>query len=159
CRASRPGVPVRRCRVPLAAARRRRRRRKWATVRRRTVVSGLAVVAVVAGGAVAAARTRHHRPAPVPASEVGTATAGRTDLAATQLVNATLSLAPSPPVIVRRAGTYTWLPAEGTVVDPGQAVAAVDGRPVIVLSGAIGAWRAFAPGMTDGDDVAQLEQG
>jgi peptidoglycan hydrolase-like protein with peptidoglycan-binding domain len=114
----------------------------------------------VAGGAVAVARTRHDQPAPpAAASAVATATVRRTDLAATQLVNATLGFAPSPPVIVRRQGTYTWLPAEGSTVEPGQAVAAVDGRPVMMLNGATGAWRAFGPGMTDGDDVTQLEQG
>ena len=129
-------------------------------MRRRAAVVGLTAIAVLAGGAVATARARRDSPAPPPAaSEVATATVHRTDLAATQLVNATLGYAPSPPVIVRRQGTYTWLPAEGSIVEPGQAVGAIDGRPVIMLSGAIAAWRAFAPGMTDGDDVSQLEQG
>jgi peptidoglycan hydrolase-like protein with peptidoglycan-binding domain len=87
-----------------------------------------------------------------------TATVARTDLAATQLINATLGFAPSEPVVVRRSGTYTALPDEGTVVAPGQSVAVVDGRPIVLMTGAVAAWRPMAQGMTDGDDVRQFEQ-
>jgi peptidoglycan hydrolase-like protein with peptidoglycan-binding domain len=89
---------------------------------------------------------------------VTTATVTRTDLAATQLVNATLGFASSSPVMVRRTGTYTWLPAEGTIVAAGQPLAAVDGRPVVLMTGTMAAWRSLALGVVDGDDVAQLEQ-
>jgi peptidoglycan hydrolase-like protein with peptidoglycan-binding domain len=89
---------------------------------------------------------------------VKTATVTRTDLVATQLINATLGFAPSAPVVVRRAGTYTALPDEGTVVVPGQELAAIDGRPVALMTGSAAAWRPMLQGMTDGDDVQQLEQ-
>ena len=74
-------------------------------------------------------------------------------------MNATLGFAPSPPVIVRRHGTYTALPAEGGVIEAGQPLAFVDDRPVVLLLGMTGAWRPFTLGMTDGPDVVQLEQG
>jgi peptidoglycan hydrolase-like protein with peptidoglycan-binding domain len=87
-----------------------------------------------------------------------TATVDRVDLVATQLINATLGFGPSAPVVVRRSGTYTALPGEGTIVAAGQAVAVVDGRPIVLMTGAAAAWRSMGQGMTDGDDVQQLEQ-
>ncbi len=117
------------------------------------------ILALIGGGtAFAINGSRPDQPAPAADSNVATATVKRTNLTATQLIDATLGFAPSPPVIVRRTGTCTWLPAEGSLVEPGQAVAAVDGRPVMLLLGAIGAWRPLGVGMTDGDDVAQLER-
>lgn len=127
---------------------------------RRVVVFGVAITLVVAV-AVAAIERSHHGAAPAAASaatDVATATVTRANLAASQLVNATLGYAPSPPVIVRAQGIYTSLPAEGTQIQPGQAIAVVNERPVILLLGSVGAWRRFRVGMTDGDDVAQLEQ-
>jgi peptidoglycan hydrolase-like protein with peptidoglycan-binding domain len=123
---------------------------------RRLVVVG-AVVAVSAVATVSVVARRHDHVTPRP-SAVATTTVQRGDLVATQRVNATLTYAPAPPVLVRRPGTYTSLPAEGSVVAEGQPVATVDGRPVVLLIGTTGAWRSFAVGMTDGPDVAQLEQ-
>jgi len=57
----------------------------------------------------------------------------------------------------RLDGTYTWLPAPGATVSQGQALYAVDGRPVVLLDGAQPAWRDLAPGVS-GDDVRQLER-
>jgi peptidoglycan hydrolase-like protein with peptidoglycan-binding domain len=44
------------------------------------------------------------------------------------------------------------------VVRRGQPLFAVDGQPVTLLYGAIPAWRTFAPGMSRGPDVAQLQR-
>jgi multidrug efflux pump subunit AcrA (membrane-fusion protein) len=52
---------------------------------------------------------------------------------------------------------YTTLPAVGQVIRPGHALWAVDGSPVVLLPGTITAWRAFAPGMSGGADVAALD--
>ncbi|HEX8803970.1 MAG TPA: peptidoglycan-binding protein [Acidimicrobiales bacterium] len=54
-------------------------------------------------------------------------------------------------------GTITGLPAVGTVVDRGQALAEVDGRPVPLLLGPRPLWRRLAAGVDDGPDVTQLE--
>jgi hypothetical protein len=52
--------------------------------------------------------------------------------------------------------TYTMLPSPGNVIRRGQALYAVDGRPVLLLYGSTTAWRAFRPGMSPGQDVAAL---
>jgi peptidoglycan hydrolase-like protein with peptidoglycan-binding domain len=51
---------------------------------------------------------------------------------------------------------YTMLPSPGRVVRRGEALYAVDGRPVLLLYGRVTAWRAFRPAMSAGPDVAQL---
>jgi hypothetical protein len=43
------------------------------------------------------------------------------------------------------------------VVQTGQALFRVDDEPVVLMNGNLPAWRPFAPGMTDGPDVAELE--
>src|SRR5262249_31224470 len=54
------------------------------------------------------------------------------------------------------AAAYTLLPAAGTVVRRGNALYAVDGRPVLLLYGRVPAWRAFRSGTSPGPDVAEL---
>jgi peptidoglycan hydrolase-like protein with peptidoglycan-binding domain len=106
-------------------------------------------------------RIRHHTPtdAPPPAAAVKTGTITRTDLQATELVLGTLEYPPAQSIVVVRPGTYTALPAPGSVVEPGQALVFVDDRPIPLLLGAIPAWRPLHVGVSDGPDVAQLEQG
>jgi multidrug efflux pump subunit AcrA (membrane-fusion protein) len=53
---------------------------------------------------------------------------------------------------------YTALPLVGQVIQPGRSLWSVDGRPVALLPGSVTAWRAFAPGMPPGADVAALNQ-
>ena len=81
----------------------------------------------------------------------------RTDLASSVLAEGTLGYTASPPVVNQLGGTYTNVLAAGTVVQPGQALFTVDDKPVVLLSGGVPAWRPFAPGMTDGPDVQELE--
>ncbi len=52
--------------------------------------------------------------------------------------------------------TYTWLPQAGEVIQQDQRVYSVGGEPVPLLYGAIAAYRAFYPGMSDGGDVGEL---
>jgi hypothetical protein len=52
--------------------------------------------------------------------------------------------------------TYTWLPQVGDMIRQDQRVYSVSGDPVPLLYGAIPAYRAFYPGMSDGGDVAEL---
>jgi hypothetical protein len=51
---------------------------------------------------------------------------------------------------------YTALPTVGQDIAPGQALWSVDGKPVPLLVGSLTPWRAFAAGMSPGDDVAAL---
>ena len=57
----------------------------------------------------------------------------------------------------RLDGSFTWLPGAGAVVNQGQPIYALNGRPVILLYGAEPAYRQLCPGVS-GDDVKQLEQ-
>jgi multidrug efflux pump subunit AcrA (membrane-fusion protein) len=53
---------------------------------------------------------------------------------------------------------YTALPAVGEVINPGQSLWSVDGQLVPLLPGTLISWRAFNAGMSDGADVAALNQ-
>jgi hypothetical protein len=57
----------------------------------------------------------------------------------------------------RLDGSVTWLPAAGAVVQQGQTLYAVNGRPAVLLYGAQPAYRELGAGAS-GDDVRQLEQ-
>jgi hypothetical protein len=92
-----------------------------------------------------------------PTVAVGTAVVHRQDLAVTDRVDGELGYRRVAPVVNRLAGTYTALPTEGSVVGRGQALYQVDGRPVVLMYGRQPAWRAFAPDISDGPDVAELE--
>jgi putative peptidoglycan binding protein len=54
------------------------------------------------------------------------------------------------------SASYTMLPDAGEVVRRGQPLYAVNGSPTLLLYGATPAWRRFAPGMSPGRDVAEL---
>jgi Putative peptidoglycan binding domain len=55
-----------------------------------------------------------------------------------------------------QSSTYTGLPAAGAIVHRGGTLYEVDNEPVVLLYGAVAPWRAFAPGMSPGRDVAEL---
>jgi peptidoglycan hydrolase-like protein with peptidoglycan-binding domain len=57
------------------------------------------------------------------------------------------------------AGTYTWLPDAGSSIAPGQVLYEVDNQQVILMAGALPAWRPFELGMAPGPDVSQLQLG
>jgi hypothetical protein len=67
-----------------------------------------------------------------------------------------LSAARSSSTIYDATSTYTMLPTVGDYVRRGQALCAVDGKPVLLLYGTAIAWRAFVAGMSPGPDVAEL---
>lgn len=104
-----------------------------------------------------------HRAAPAPPATNPTATTTaavtRTTVAAHTIVVGTLGyLGPVAVVAVAGPGVLTALPAIGATIGPDQRLYEVDGRAVLLWTGARPAWRDFAPGMSDGPDVAQLEQ-
>ena len=57
-------------------------------------------------------------------------------------------------VITQTAGTATWLPAVGQVVEQGQVIYRVDDNPVVLLYGATPAYRTVSAGMTGADVTA-----
>jgi hypothetical protein len=88
---------------------------------------------------------------------VATASIVRTNLTTSVLTEGTLGYAPTNPIVNLIAGTYTSVPTPGTTIEAGQSLYRVDDAPVVLMSGAVPAWRTFALGMTDGPDVAELE--
>jgi hypothetical protein len=67
-----------------------------------------------------------------------------------------LAQAQSSATLYGASSTYTALPAVGAIVERGDALYSVSGEPVILLYGTVAAWRSFAPGMSPGRDVAEL---
>lgn len=55
-----------------------------------------------------------------------------------------------------QSSTYTELPPLGSVVRRGGTLFEVGGQPVLLLFGGVAPWRAYAPGMSPGRDVAEL---
>ena len=85
----------------------------------------------------------------------------RATLTQTERVNGTLGYGATSTVIARAsatsaAGTVTWLPTPGTVIQPGQPVYKVDDRAVALLSGTTPLYRVLADGVK-GPDVRMLE--
>ena len=116
-----------------------------------TAAAGAMTALAVRGGAAAAGP-----PAPV---RLATAEIVRTDLSTTTLTAGTLGYAPTRPLVNGLAGTYTWLPAAGSSIGPGQVLYEVDNQEVVLMAGVLPAWRSFELGMTPGPDVSQLQRG
>ncbi|WP_457157230.1 peptidoglycan-binding domain-containing protein [Modestobacter sp. SYSU DS0875] len=128
-------------------------RRRWRVV----AAAGLLAAALAGAGVWTqqgvredAATTPSTRPATVPVT-VGTMVAA-TD------VRGTLRFPVGVPVTSRSPGVVTMLPAVGTTISAGDPLYTVDTRPVVLLSGQVPAWRTLRAGVTDGEDVRQLEQ-
>ncbi len=128
--------------------------------RRRAVVVVLAAVLLAVGAGVAWAAgafgsrgsSGSGQGAPPPATQAVL----REDLSSTTPVTATLGYAESYTVIGKGGGTLTTLPWPGQVIGQGQVLYRVDnGIPVVLLYGAVPAWRTLEEGLT-GADVAQL---
>lgn len=128
---------------------------------RRKLAVPAVLAATAAAGAVTAVAVRGGTAAAAPPAPIRLATARivRTDLSTQMLTAGTLGYAPTRPLVNRLAGTYTWLPAAGSSIKAGQPLYQVDNQPVMLMTGALPAWRDFSQGMTAGPDVAQLQRG
>ncbi len=137
---------------PVQPAGPARRRRLWG------VASVLGVIAVaVAGTAVWGARATPE-PAAASSTRLTTVPVTRGSMVAETNVRGTLHYPSGVPVTAGPAGVVTMLPSVGAAIAPGGALYSVNTVPVVLLSGPLPAWRDFSAGMTDGDDVRQLEQ-
>jgi hypothetical protein len=119
-----------------------------------TTLFAAAVIGSVATVALQGGRPSSGQAAPRP---VATATVVRTNLTTNALTEGTLGYEPTNPIVNQMNGTYTSVPTPGKIIDAGQALYRVDDQPVVLMSGTTPAWRAFAAGMTNGPDVAELE--
>jgi hypothetical protein len=131
-------------------------------VRRRrflAVIGGAAVVIVVPSSLVLARGADASKsPSSKGSATPSTAKVTRRDLAERVDYDGTLGYGDTHQIALAGGGTITALPAIGTIVDRGETLAEVDGRPVVLLFGDRPMWRALAEGAADGADIEQLEQ-
>jgi peptidoglycan hydrolase-like protein with peptidoglycan-binding domain len=125
---------------------------------RRAAVA-VAGAAAVAGAVALIAGGDEAPPVRASAADTATATVQRRDLVDRESVDGTLGYADAAPLLAGAAGTVTALPEPGSVLRRGRSLYAVDGEPAAwLLYGSLPAWRDFAAGMADGEDVRQLER-
>ena len=86
-----------------------------------------------------------------------TATVTKGDLVGETTVQGTLHYADSYTLKSAFEGVVTALPTPGTSLTQGSHVYTVAGNNTYLLHGSTPAWRAFEEGMSDGEDVTQLE--
>ena len=121
---------------------------------------GAVAVAFAVAGAVSLADGDGAPPAVAAAPAVGeTGTVERRDLVERDSLDGTLGYADDGALASGAEGTLTRLREPGAVIRRGESLYSVDGRAAAwLLYGQVPAWRDFAPGMEDGDDVRQLER-
>ncbi len=126
--------------------------------RRLVLFAGGAVLMLVVGAAGYAARARPADVTPRESPDLATTpvTAGR--LVSERKLPGTLQYAIQQPVVSGGTGVITQLRKAGSTIARGDVLFRVNTEPIVLLSGRLPAWRAFAWGMTDGDDIRQLEQ-
>lgn len=93
-----------------------------------------------------------------PSAAAATGTVERRTLAERLTADGTIGYAGETTVLARLSGTVTALPAIGDVISRGGRLYALDGEPVLLMYGAVPAYRTLAEGVSEGDDVEQLER-
>ena len=121
-----------------------------------------AVLAVVVGGAAAAAAgvdlgARQEHPSVAVGLPPAAGKITRQTLVDTQTETGELGYGDVATLTGRVAGTVTALPAVGATVRLGDTLGRVDNAPILLLYGALPAYRALSPG-TRGADVKQFER-
>jgi peptidoglycan hydrolase-like protein with peptidoglycan-binding domain len=125
----------------------------------RRLASGVALAALAAGGAVVATGGETPVKAAGQTPSRATASVERTDLVDRDSISGTLGYADVATLGSAVSGTLTALRDPGSVITRGHSLYSVDDVPAAFLFyGSLPAWRDFGPGMTDGDDVRQLER-
>lgn len=142
----------------------RPRRGRAAAVGRRVVVAATATALLVVaalvllpggfGSASGGGATAGSSAAAAPA----TGTVERRTLAERLTATGTIGYAGETTVLARLSGTVTALPAPGEVVRRGERLYALAGEPVLLMYGAVPAYRTLAAGIAGGKDVEQLER-
>ncbi|MBT1671183.1 peptidoglycan-binding protein [Curtobacterium flaccumfaciens pv. flaccumfaciens] len=133
--------------------------------RRRTIVSVCLVAAVAAGAGTWALATVPSGPGASAssgsrggtASTGATATVTRGDLTDSKVFAGTLGYGAATGVPGAAAGTITWLPRAGDVIERDGALYAVDERDVRSMYGTVPLWRDLERGL-QGADVRQLDE-
>ncbi len=125
----------------------------------RILIVGALAAAIAVGGVVVATWDDDEQAADTTAARATeTVEIVTTDLVDTETFPATLRYREPRVITAAGAGVVTGLAAEGAVVGRGEALAEIDGAPVVLLYGDRPAWRRLASGSTDGPDIRQLEE-
>jgi multidrug efflux pump subunit AcrA (membrane-fusion protein) len=123
------------------------------------VATAAVAAAAAIGVTVVLATGGDPEPAPAAQPDTATATVERRDLVDRDTVEGTLGYADAYTLLAGATGTITRLRDPGAVVRRGQSLYDVDDAAAAwLLYGSLPAWRDFSPGMSDGDDVRQLER-
>ncbi len=133
-------------------------RPEHARARRRVALLALLLVAGTAAALVIVGESPSKPGAAAGTTASYAAVVERRDLVATDTEAGTLGYASPQTVYDRLGGTITWLPQAGRVIKPGGILFRVDGAPVILMDGTTPAYRDLAPGVSDGQDVLQLNR-
>jgi peptidoglycan hydrolase-like protein with peptidoglycan-binding domain len=87
-----------------------------------------------------------------------TAEVTRRTLTESSTVDGTLGYGATLELYDRLSGTFTWLPAGGTVIGRGGTLWRVNNQPVALMYGSVPAYRPLKLGMSDGPDVTELNE-
>lgn len=128
-------------------------------MRRPLLGGGLLVAALAASGVMYAAATGDSGEAGGGSTSVDTSTVKvtRDDLVVHESFEGQLGYRGQRQIVGRLAGTVTYLPAPGSVLERGDRLAAVDREPIFLMYGRLPAYRTLATG-DEGPDVLQLER-
>jgi peptidoglycan hydrolase-like protein with peptidoglycan-binding domain len=127
---------------------------------RRAAAAGAAVGLVAIGAGVVVATSGPDGAATAATTEGSATTAAitRRDLVLRDDVDGTLGYGEARELVASAPGTVTRLPEEGTVVMRGHSLYDVGAQGVRLLYGSMPLWRRLAVGVSDGQDVEQLER-
>jgi peptidoglycan hydrolase-like protein with peptidoglycan-binding domain len=126
-------------------------------VRRKLAVAVLVAATALAAVAAALGFGGKGDPAPVrPSGPAATAQITRQTLTDAASVSADIGYGDATPVTSRAAGTLTWLPPVGAVLDRGAVLFKADELPTVLLLGQLPMYRPLTVGVA-GADVRQFE--
>ncbi|MFB3051142.1 MAG: peptidoglycan-binding protein, partial [Acidimicrobiia bacterium] len=118
------------------------RRRNW------WILGGVGVV-IVAAAVVAVSVSGTESGSEFVEATVNTAEVTRADLADETIYDATLGRPIAGEFTAGMAGTVTWVPEAGTVVTSGETLFAINDVPILLVQGAVPAYRDFELGETN----------
>ena len=132
------------------------------TTRRRLLI-GLGAAVLLAGGGTGIAIARGALPTGRKEKEKPTGFTGATgeitrgDLQGETSAQGTLRFADSHTVRSGFQGVVTQLPTAGAIIHSGESLYQVGDEPAYLFRGSVPAWRAFESGMSNGEDITQLQ--
>jgi peptidoglycan hydrolase-like protein with peptidoglycan-binding domain len=129
-------------------------RLRWLAAGTLVVILG-AVAAVVLLGS--GSGSHHGSVTGIPAGDI-TASVTRRTLSESSTVDGTLGYGSTLELYDRLAGTFTWLPSVGAVIGRGGTLFRIDDRPIVLMYGAVPAYRTLKQGVSDGPDVTELNE-